>query len=98
MKVIIAALAFLFLALQYQLWFAKGSLMSAWRLKKDIAKQTTVNVDLQKRNDRLKADIKDLKKGKQALEGHARDDLGMIKKNETFYQVVKRGNNDNNKH
>lgn len=89
MKSIIAALVLLFLVLQYQLWFAKGSLMSAWHMRRDIQAQQLANNKLKNRNDQLKVDIKDLKHGKHALEERARNDLGMVKKNETFYQVVK---------
>ncbi len=95
MKPIIAALVVLFFVLQYQLWFAKGSLFSATHMQKDIAKQRFVNAELKKRNDRLKADVKDLKHGRHALEEHARRDLGMVKKDETFYQVVNSGDNGN---
>ncbi len=89
MKPIIIALVLLLFLLQYELWFANGSLLSAWRLKHSIAQQKNVNKKLKKRNMILSADIKDLKSGKQSVEEHARSDLGMIKKGETFYQVVK---------
>ena len=88
MKAIITGLAVLFLVLQYQLWFAKGSLLSAWKMQQTIEKQTTENDAAKKRNNRLKTDINDLKQDKHALEARARNDLGMIKKDETFYQVV----------
>lgn len=95
MKSIIAGLGILFFLLQYQLWFANGSLFSALHRHRDIQKQIEINATLKKRNDRLKMDIQDLKHDEHALEEHARSDLGMIKKDETFYQVVKRGHNGN---
>jgi len=42
----------------------------------------------QQRNTALEAEVKDLRKGKQAIEEIARHDLGMIKKNETFFQII----------
>lgn len=95
MKPIIAALVVLFFVLQYQLWFAKGSLFSATHMQNNIVKQRVVNAGLKKRNDRLKADVKDLKHGKYALEERARRDLGMVEKDEIFYQVVNSGDNGN---
>jgi len=89
MKPIIIALAALLLLLQYELWFAHGSLLTAWHLKRNVAEQQTVNKKLEIRNTALSTDIKDLKSGKKAVEERARNDLGMVKKDETFYQVVK---------
>lgn len=89
MKSIIAALVVLFLVLQYQLWFASGGLLSAWSAKEEIEKQKIINARYEKRNKHLEINIKALKHGKDALEEHARNDLGMVKKDETFYQVVK---------
>ena len=94
MKAIITGLAILFVVLQYQLWFANGSLLSAWKMQRTIEKRAVENATLEKRNDRLKMDIQDLKHGQRSLEESARSDLGMIKKDETFYQVVKRENDD----
>lgn len=89
MKPIIIALAALLLLLQYELWFAQGSLLTAWYLKRNVTEQQTVNKKLEIRNTALSTDIKDLKSGKKAVEERARNDLGMVKKDETFYQVVK---------
>jgi len=90
MKLIIIALALLFLLLQYELWFANGGLVSAWHLKHSVSQQQQANQKLKQRNQVLKADIKDLKSGNEAIEERARNDMGMVKKNETLYQVVKK--------
>ena len=95
MKSIIAALVLLFLLLQYQLWFASGGLISAWKRRHEIEKQKVVNLHDKERNEQMKKDIKALKKDHHALEEHARNDLGMVKKDETFYQVIK---HDKNQH
>jgi len=94
MKSIIAALIVLFCVLQYQLWFASGGLVSAWKVRHQIEKQKRVNVQYAKRNHQIESDVKALKHGNHALEERARNDLGMVKKNEIFYQVVKSGNNN----
>ena len=94
MKSITVALVILFLVLQYQLWFASGGLISAWHTKSVIKKQKIIDAKYETRNKQLEANIDALKHGKNALEERARHDLGMIKKDETFYQVVKSGDNN----
>jgi len=88
MKVIIAVLGALFLILQYSLWFGEGSLPNAWRTDRQITAQKAENQTLAERNQELEAEVVDLKGGLDAVEERARSELGMIGKNETFYQVV----------
>ncbi len=77
----------LFLALQYEIWFAPGGMTSIWRLHKQITYETSINQEWNQRNQILIAEIKDLKNGDQAIEDHARADLGMIKPKEILYQL-----------
>ena len=79
----------LVLVLQYALWFSSGGLVQIWRLHHDIATVQVENASLAERNSVLQAEVNDLKQGNEALEERARNDLGMIKKNETFYEIVK---------
>ncbi len=88
MKAIIAALAVLFVLLQYKLWFGEGSMMEVWQLDRAIVAQSAENMQLRERNQALAAEVADLKEGVDAIEERARRELGMIKKGETFYQVV----------
>lgn len=88
MRLIAIALVFLFVLLQYEFWFAKGSVVSAWKLKDHISIQQKTNTDLAKRNAALRADIVDLKSGNTAIAERARMELGMVKKGESFYQIV----------
>lgn len=90
MRLVIVALVMLFIWLQYEFWFAKGSVISAWKLTDHIATQQAQNDQLKQRNDAIRADITDLKSGNKAIEERARSELGMVKKGETFYQVVKK--------
>lgn len=89
MRPIVLILIALFVLLQYQLWFATGGIMSAYHLNKNIHQQIFENKTFANRNAVLAADIDDLKHGNEAIEKRARNDLGMIKKGEVFYQVVK---------
>lgn len=74
--------------LQYKLWLGDGN-VKEWRaLEQKNAQQEQLNQKLQARNLALSADIQELKSGDQALEEKARVDLGMVKSDETFYQLV----------
>jgi len=87
-KPVLYALAGLFLLLQYPLWFGNSSALAYWRLHQSIDAQTAENQKLIARNEALKAEVIDLKSGQDAIEERARTELGMVKANETFYQVV----------
>lgn len=76
------------LLLQYPLWFGSGGALAYWRLHQGIETQTSDNKKLLERNESLKAEVIDLKSGQEAIEERARSELGMVKANETFYQVV----------
>lgn len=89
MKIVVIALLLLFALLQYGLWMSKGGVVTVLQLRETIAAQQAQNKKLQARNDALMADINDLKSGNQAVEERARNELGMVKKGERFYQVVK---------
>lgn len=82
-------LVLLLLLLQYQLWFGEGNMHDATRLQQQVGAQQAENSTLSKRNQELAAQVRDLKQGQAAVEEQARSDLGMIKKGETFYQIVR---------
>jgi len=88
MKVLIAILILLLLILQYRLWFGDGNMREVWQLETTIETQKAENQKLRDRNLALEAEVKDLKQGLEAIEERARNELGMVKKDETFYQVI----------
>ena len=88
MKKLLLLLVILLVYLQYNLWIGDGSLQDVWRLHKDVETQREENAALRERNEALDAEVKDLQQGFEAIEDHAREDLGMIKDGEIFYQVV----------
>ena len=88
MKKLLILLVILLVYLQYSLWIGDGSLQDVWRLHLDVERQRQENARLRERNEALDAEVLDLQQGLEALEEHAREDLGMIKKGEVFYQVV----------
>jgi len=88
MKWIVTILFCLLLILQYTLWFGNGGLLRVWQLNAMVDRQKVENEELRERNRALEAEVLDLKQGMEAIEERARSDLGMVKKDETFFQVV----------
>ena len=78
----------LLVLLQYPLWFGSGGVLAVWRLNREISTQQQENAKLKDRNEALEADVNDLKQGLDAIEERARMELGMVKKGETFFQVI----------
>lgn len=78
-------------ALQYPLWLGKGSWLRVWDLSRQIETQQEANAKLKARNDSLDAEVRDLKQGYAAIEERARSELGMVKQDEVFYQVMDGG-------
>jgi cell division protein FtsB len=88
-KRLVPLVLLLLLALfQFQLWFGIGNVPSAMHLKTQVDAQAMENAGLAKRNAALEAEVNDLKGGQSAIEERARAELGMVKKGETFYQIV----------
>jgi cell division protein FtsB len=88
MKWLAAALALAIILLQYRIWLSEDGVHQVTRLRQAVAVQGAENEQLGERNRQLAAEVRDLKTGLDALEERARSDLGMIARNETFYQVV----------
>lgn len=88
MRVFTAVLLIIFSLLQYRLWFGKNSVSDYISLQEDVTRQELVNAKLRQRNKLLYADTDDLKQGSDAIEERARNELGMIKENETFFRVI----------
>jgi len=88
MKKLVIFLLLLLVYLQYRLWFGEGSLQEVRELQRAVDQQREENLQLRERNDALDAEVRDLQQGLEAIEEHAREDLGMVKEGETFYHVV----------
>ncbi len=88
MKVLALALAALIVLIQYPLWAGKGSWFRVWEIDQQIRAQREVNRQLQARNSGLEAEVRDLKVGLDAIEERARSELGMIRQDEIFFQVL----------
>ncbi len=88
MKILLAVLILTLIGLQYKLWFGDGSLSEVVQLSSELEIQKQKLHDLEERNRILEAQVLDLQKGLDAFEEKARNDLGMIKKGETFIQLI----------
>ena len=85
---LLALLLITVLGLQAKLWFSDDGHRKTLKLRAAVVDQITLNDSLRQRNSNLEAEVINLKQGLDAAEERARTDLGMIGKNETFYQVV----------
>ena len=90
MKPVIAILLASLVALQYQLWLGDRGMPEVHRLEAEVERRLEDNARLEARNRRLAAEVHDLKEGFEAVEERARTDLGMIGRDETYYQLVER--------
>jgi len=88
MRWLVWLLVVLFVLLQYKLWLGDGSLAEVWDLYRQVEQQKDENQRLQERNQALEAEVQDLKQGLESIEERAREELGMIKDSETFYQII----------
>ena len=89
MRILAIVLGALLILIQYPLWLGKGGWMRVRELDRQAAERREQNLKLQARNQALDAEVRDLKQGTDALEERARYELGMVKPNEVFFQVVK---------
>lgn len=88
MRVVTYILLALLLLLQYPLWLGKGSWLKVWDMGRQVEAQKQSNEQTAKRNAALDAEVRDLKRGTEAIEERARSELGMVKQGEIFFQVV----------
>ncbi len=89
MKLLSLILLLLIAAMQYPLWYGKASWLKVWQVDQDVVAARENNLILQNRNNKLEAEVNDLKQGLEAIEERARSDLGMIKQDEILFQIVR---------
>lgn len=96
MKILIGILILLLIGLQYKLWLGDGSLSEVVQLSRELDLQKEKLRLLAERNRILEAQVLDLQNGLDAFEEKARNDLGMIKKGETFIQLIPSAKSESN--
>ena len=88
MRWISLVLAALILLLQYPLWLGKGGWLKVLDIGKQVEAQKQLNQQTQMRNAVLDAEVRDLKQGTGAIEERARSELGMVRRDEVFFQII----------
>ena len=88
MRTVTLILFVLLILLQFKLWLGEGGFTEVARLETRVESQRQQNVDLLQRNAELQAEVEDLRERLDAVEERARNELGLIKPEEQFYQVV----------
>ena len=88
MKILTILFLLLLVLLQYRLWIGNGSLTEVHHLNNTKNKLVLENDKLKERNQSLAAEVLDLKQGQEAIEERARSEMGMVKLDETFYQII----------
>ena len=88
MRLILLSLTALLLLIQFPLWLGKGGWLKVWDLDQQVYAAQRKNDELRARNSKLASEVQDLKEGTGAVEERARYELGMIKDNEIFVQIL----------
>ena len=88
MKILLAVLVLVLVALQLNLWVGDGSYSEIMLLEQQIEQQKQENMALIERNQELEGEVLDLKTGLDAIEERARSEYGMVKEGEVLYQIV----------
>ena len=88
MRLILICLTALLLLIQLPLWLGKGGWLRVWDMDQQVAAAQRRNDELKARNAKLASEVQDLKQGTGAVEERARFELGMIKDNEIFVQIL----------
>ncbi len=88
MRLILIFLTALLILIQYPLWFGKGGWLRVSDLSHQLDLALAKEQQLKARNAQLASEVQDLKEGTGAVEERARNELGLIKENEIFVQVV----------
>jgi cell division protein FtsB len=88
-RLVLAALTTLLVILHAQLWFGRGSLPAVTRMTQALEAQQLSNQNAKLANERLEAEVRDLKEGLEMVEEKARQELGMVKPNEIYVQINK---------
>jgi len=88
MKILLSIIILLIVLLQYRLWYGDGGIEEIKAYQQRLDNLMEQVEEKRERNEALYAEVEDLRKGQEAVEERARDELGMIREGETFFQVL----------
>ena len=81
-------LVLLLVVVQADLWVGKGNLPYVASLRKELTLQQQANTAARARNQRVAAEVADLKFGEEIIEEKARTELGMVRSHEILVRVA----------
>ena len=88
MRLILICLTALLVLIQYPLWLGKGGWLRVWSLSRELDVALAKEREHKARTAKLASEVEDLKDGTGAVEERARYELGMVKENEIFVQIL----------
>lgn len=88
MRLIAVCLTALLLLIQYPLWLGRGGWLTVRKMDAQVDVAHKKIDELKARNAKLASEVRDLQEGTGAIEERARYELGMIRQNEIFIQVL----------
>ena len=88
MRILLSIIILLVALLQYRLWYGDGGIEEITALQQRLDDLNDEVQEKRERNEALYAEVEDLRQGQEALEERARDELGMMREGETFFQVL----------
>ena len=87
-RIVPLALLLLLVGIHAQLWTGRGSVGYVEDMRRQIAAQQAANAQARQANERLAAEVQDLKDGLEMVEEKARSELGMVKPGEIYVHVT----------
>lgn len=87
-KTVVIVLVAIIMHLQYRLWFGDGGIRQITQYQARLGELAMQVQEKKERNAALYGEVLDLRKGQEAIEERARYELGMVKEDETFFQVL----------
>ena len=96
MRYFLLSLIILIALVQWVLWFGNDGIIDLWESRQNLQASRLENNELEYRNNELKAEVIDLQTGLQAVEERARSELGLVKEDETFIQIIEKKPSENN--
>jgi len=87
MRVLPFVLTALLALVQAELWFGRGGVPHVMSLRSELATQLAANDKARAQNERLSAEVADLKNGLEMVEEKARLELGMVKPDELLVVI-----------
>jgi cell division protein FtsB len=88
MRLIVLALTALLVLVHVDLWFGKGGVRRVLHLEDQLQAQRAENAEARQRNQRLSAEVSDLREGLEMVEERARFELSMVRPGEVLVQYA----------